>query len=252
MNLLLQSAEKRAALTEEAGGRIAPSPSFSTPPERLLVATCLALLALAAFLAYTFDDPLLRLLHRATNFENAVFWRGISWFGSCLPLTPVVSAIVLVLVWQNQTRSALALAFGWAATSLTVELLKWLLDRGRPPVTPWTLARGDAFPSGHAALSLYVFLYFALSILSSESWQASPGRILRAAGLILLASVPVAVGLSRVVLGVHWPSDVAAGWAVGLFFCALARVIQEDERRSQPDDDANGSESEPRAPASGG
>lgn len=196
------------------------------------MAACLALLALAVFLACTFDDPLLRLLHRATNFENAVFWRGISWFGSGLALTPAVAAIVLVLVWQNQTRSALALAFGWAATSLTVEWLKWLLDRGRPPVTPWTLARGDAFPSGHAALSLYVCLYLGLSFLGSVPWQWS-GRLersLRRVCMALLVGVPVAVGLSRVALGVHWPSDVAAGWAVGLFFCALARALQEDLR----------------------
>ncbi|MGH9782983.1 MAG: phosphatase PAP2 family protein, partial [Terriglobia bacterium] len=134
--------------------------------------------------------------------------------------------------------------FGWAATSLTVEWLKWLLDRGRPPVTPWALARGDAFPSGHAALSLYVCLYLGLSFLGSASWQGSGGlgRSLRSAGLILVVSVPVAVGLSRVALGVHWPSDVAAGWAVGLFFCALVRVIQAADRRPQfnSDEDSTG------------
>jgi undecaprenyl-diphosphatase len=228
MNLLLQSAEKRAALAEEAVRGTAPSARFSFPPERMLVAACLALLAFAVLLAYAFDEPLLRLLHRATNADNAAFWRGVSWLGSGLALTPVVAAIALVLAWLNRTRSALVLAFGWAATSVTVEWMKWLVDRGRPSVTPWTLARGDSFPSGHAALSLYVFLHFALSFLASESRNARPARSLRKGGLILLASVPVAVGLSRVTLGVHWPSDVAAGWAVGLFFCALTRALQED------------------------
>lgn len=202
-------------------------------PERVLLASCLALLALAVFLAHSFDEPLLRLLYRTTDAENAALWRGVSWLGSGLTLTPVVAAIVLVLVWRNQARSALALTFGWAATSLTVEWLKWLLDRGRPPVPPWTLARGDSFPSGHAALSLYVFLYLALSFLGSISWQGS-GRLergFRTACLVLPASVPLLVGLSRVALGVHWPSDVAAGWAVGLFFCALARILQEPEPR---------------------
>lgn len=229
MNLILQSAEKQALLREGSGGQTALPSSTPALPERLLVASCVALLALAVFLAHSFDEPLMRLLYRATDAENAVFWRGVSWLGSGLTLTPVVAAIVLVLVWRNQTGSALALVFGWAATSLTVEWLKWLLDRGRPPFSPWTLERGNAFPSGHAALSLYVCLYLGLSLRSAVFWRGSGRRekALRKSGLLLLASVPVVVGLSRVALGVHWPSDVAAGWAVGLFFCALARVIQE-------------------------
>ncbi len=231
MNLVLQSVEKQA-LARGVSERQAAFPSAGPVwPERLLLASCLAQIAVAVFLAYSFDEPLLRLLYRATDAENAAWWRGVSWLGSGLTLTPVVAAIVLVLVWRNQSRSALALAFGWAATSLTVEWLKWLLDRGRPPLTPWTLARGDSFPSGHAALSLYVFLYLGLSFLGSISGQAE-GRLggsLRKVCLVLLVSVSVAVGLSRVALGVHWPSDVAAGWAIGLFFCALARVLQEAE-----------------------
>ena len=230
MSLLLPSAAKRDAPPEGAGARPDSDPRFSPAPERLLVASCLALLALAVFLAHTFDDPLLRLLYRTTHFENAALWRGISWLGSGLTLTPLVAASALVLAWQNRTRSALALAFGWAATSLTVEWLKWLLDRGRPPVTPWVLARGDSFPSGHAALSVYVFLYFAWSFLGSGGGQGLPRRSLHTAMLILLAAVPVAVGLSRVALGVHWPSDVAAGWAVGLFFFVLVRTLQEKSR----------------------
>lgn len=229
MNLILQSAEKQALLREGSGGQTALPSSTPVLLERLLVASCVALLALAVFLAQSFDESLLRLLYQATDAENAVLWRGVSWLGSGLTLTPVVAAMVLVLVWRNQTGSALALAFGWAATSLTVEWLKWLLDRGRPPFSSWTLARGNAFPSGHAALSLYVCLYLGLSLRSAASWDRSGrwARTLRKSGLLLLASVPVAVGLSRVALGVHWPSDVAAGWALGLFFCALARMLQE-------------------------
>ena len=243
MNLILQSAEKQTLLREGPGGRTAIPASAPALLERLLVASCLALLALAVFLSHTFDEPLLRLLYRATDAENAFLWRGISGFGSGLTLTPVVAAMVLILVWRNQTRSALALAFGWAATSLTVEWLKWLLDRGRPPFSPWTLARGNAFPSGHAALSLYVCLYLGLSLRSSISWRGRGGRLersLRKASFVLLGSIPVAVGLSRVTLGVHWPSDVAAGWAVGLFFGSLARVLQEEERHPQSDSDENG------------
>jgi len=201
--------------------------------ERFLLASCLALMTLAVFLLH-FDDPLLHAVYRLTHAENAAVWRGVSMLGSGLTLTPVVAAVALSLVWRGRNMSALALALGWAATSLTVEYLKWLLDRSRPPVTPWSFARGNAFPSGHAAQAAYVYLSLALGFLG-PIFPGAPGRrrlrmFLRKAGWGILLGLPVVVGFSRVALGVHWASDVAAGWAVGLFFCALALVLRGPSR----------------------
>jgi undecaprenyl-diphosphatase len=202
-----------------------PAPELAGA-ERFLLTICLAFMTLAVFLR-NLDDPLLHAVYRLTNAENAAFWRGVSMLGSGLTLTPVMAAVALSLVWRGRNMSALALALGWAATSLTVEYLKWLLDRSRPPVTPWIFARGNAFPSGHAAQAAYVYLSLALGFLR----PISPGRrllgtFLRKARWVILPGLPIAVGYSRVSLGVHWPSDVAAGWAVGLFFCALALVLR--------------------------
>ena len=198
----------------------------SAGAERFLLTSCLAFMTLAVFL-WNLDDPLLHAVYRLTHAENAVTWRGVSLLGSGLILTPVVAAVALSLVWRGWNMSALALALGWAATGLTVEYLKWLLDRSRPPVTPWSFARSNAFPSGHAAQAAYVYLSLALGFLG----PIAPGRrllgiLLRKARWVILLGLPVAVGCSRVALGVHWPSDVAAGWAVGLFFCALALVLR--------------------------
>lgn len=203
--------------------------------ERFLLTGCLALLTVAVFLSRALDDPLLRAVYRLTHAGNAASWRGVSLLGSGLILTPVVAAVVLSLVWQGRKRSALALALGWAATALTVEYLKWLLDRSRPPVTPWILARGKAFPSAHAAQAAYVYISFALGFLGPPTpagrWKL--GNFLGKFRWVLLLCLPVAVGYSRVALGVHWPSDVAAGWAVGLFFCALALVLRGNSSRRE-------------------
>jgi undecaprenyl-diphosphatase len=194
--------------------------------ERFLLTSCLALMTLAVLLR-NFDDPLLHAVYRLTHAENAGIWRGVSLFGSGLTLTPVMAAVALSLVWRGRNLSALALALGWAATSLTVEHLKWLLDRSRPPVTPWTVARGTAFPSGHAALAAYVYLSLALGFLGSLGpSRLLQGAFVRKARWVVLLGLPAAVGYSRVALGLHWPSDVAAGWAVGLFFCALALALR--------------------------
>ena len=224
MHSILHFAEKRAELP--AAG--------SAAAERFLLTSCLGLMTLAVFLR-NFDDPMLRAIYRLTYADNAVFWRGISMLGSGLTLTPVVAAVALVLIWRNESMSALALAFGWAATSLTVQYLKWLLDRSRPPMTAWTFARGDAFPSGHAAQAVYVYLSLGLVLLGSAApaGRRLLGGLLGKSCWVILLSVPLAVGYSRVALGVHWPSDVVAGWAVGLFFLALARVLRESGHRRE-------------------
>jgi undecaprenyl-diphosphatase len=201
----------------------------SAGAERFLLTSCLALMTLAVSLR-NFDDPLLHAVYRLTHAENAAVWRGVSLLGSGLTLTPVMAAVALSLVWRGRNLSALALALGWAATSLTVEYLKWLLDRSRPPVTPWSFARGNAFPSGHAAQAAYVYLSLALGF-PGFIFPAAPGRrVLRIylgkAKWVAFLVLPAAVGYSRVALGVHWPSDVVVGWAVGLFFCALALVLR--------------------------
>ncbi len=221
MHSILHSAEKSVELPAAA-------------PERWLLAACLSSLLLALFLAQ-FDDPLLRAVYGLTHAENAAWWRGVSLLGSGLALTPVVATAALVLLWRNQSPSALALAFGWAATSLTVEYLKWLLDRGRPPVTAWSVARGNAFPSGHAAAAVYLCLSLGLGFLApaAAAGRRYLGGFLGKSCWAILLGIPVAVGYSRVALGVHWASDVAAGWAVGLFFCAFARVLRRPDQRRE-------------------
>ena len=140
-----------------------------------------------------------------------------------------MAAIAVVLFRRHQGLAAIALACGWTTTSLTVELLKWVVDRRRPLVFYWTSADVAAFPSGHAAQALYVYLFLGLIFGGSASAadRRSLRRNLRRMAPWLLALVPAAVGTSRVCLGVHWPSDVVGGWAVGLFFCALAWLVTE-------------------------
>lgn len=199
------------------------------------MASCLGLLALAIFLSQGLDDPLFRAIYGTTSAGTALLWRGISLLGSSVILTPMAAGIALVLLRRSRGLAAVALAGGWAATSLTVELLKWLVDRSRPLVPHWTAAEGPAFPSGHAAQALYVFLLLGLLLGGSVSPadRGASRRSLHRRGRWLLALVPAAVGVSRVSLGVHWPSDVVGGWAVGLFFGALAWLLQERERSGE-------------------
>ena len=103
-----------------------------------------------------------------------------------------------------------AIAFGCAGAS--VALAKVVFGRPRPPVGLHLVVENEpSFPSGHATDSTAVFL--ALGLVGAICVLRSPrGRAAVVAAAMALAG---AVGLSRLTLGVHWPSDVIAGWALG-------------------------------------
>ena len=120
-------------------------------------------------------------------------------------------AILLVMGWhlvRHERREGLAwLVVGVGAAVLT-ELVKTVVARPRPNLWPWLIpTAGSAFPSGHAVAG--AALYPLLGWLVLRSRGRGP------AGYLLGLAVGVFIGLGRVYAGVHWPSDVLAGWALG-------------------------------------
>jgi undecaprenyl-diphosphatase len=119
-----------------------------------------------------------------------------------------------VAAWTVRRRPGLGVAV--AASSATAATATWLLKGafGRerpPPLGRLAHAAGDAFPSGHAAQSVACWGALALAVAVS-----APRAWVRRAALVAAPVLALAVGASRVYLGVHWPSDVVSGWAVGL------------------------------------
>jgi undecaprenyl-diphosphatase len=137
--------------------------------------------------------------------------------------TLTVLAVGLLWAWGRR-RPAVVLAVLMAADPLVASVLKSVFDRARPSVAGMIIGLpSDAgFPSGHAMASFVFYGWLALVALSSG---LSPRRK-AVAGVGALTAV-LLVGVSRVFVGVHWPSDVLAGWAfasvlVALGGCALA------------------------------
>jgi undecaprenyl-diphosphatase len=123
-------------------------------------------------------------------------------------------AALLMVIWLARHR-AWPLAV-WVAVTMTAggvlgALLKLLVGRHRPDLLdPVARASGYSFPSGHAlnnALAASVFLLVLLPI-----FQGGRRRLLWAAAIV----IPLITGLSRIGLGVHWTSDVVAGWLLGV------------------------------------
>ena len=114
--------------------------------------------------------------------------------------------------------------------------LKAIFVRARPDLVPHlVVVDTSSFPSGHAMNSAIVFL--TLGALLTRTQKDRAVRVYLIAVSILLTLL---VGISRVYLGVHWPTDVIAGWIVGAAWATLcltvARLLQERNRIEQPEE----------------
>lgn len=147
--------------------------------------------------------------------------RDITALGG-VPVLTLFVALAIVVLWMERQRVAawwLAIA-SLGAAGLNV-LLKNLFARDRPALLePELLPTSFSFPSGHAFLSAAIYLTAAALLTQIIVKPATRALVLAAAAL-----VAVLIGASRVYLGVHYPSDVLAGWTLGLCWAALCWVV---------------------------
>lgn len=141
------------------------------------------------------------------------------WDVFCMVLSPVTFRIValvgiVIAVARRQLRVALFLLFAIELSALVTDVAKNLADRPRP-VTALAYAPSTSFPSGHALgvmVGVLALLTVAWPLLRAplRTWLAVVGAV-----------VIVAIGVGRVVLNVHHPSDVVAGWALGYAYFVI-------------------------------
>lgn len=126
--------------------------------------------------------------------------------------------------------TSLVVIAAMASGALLTSLLKLGFDRARPDlVDHLTHAASASFPSGHATQSAIAFL--TLGALMARAQPDRRIKVLILSGAILLT---ILVGISRVYLGVHWPTDVLAGWCLGAVWAALWWLVLRRVGRARP------------------
>jgi undecaprenyl-diphosphatase len=160
------------------------------------------------------DDNILRTIYAGGHPALVGVAKGFTFLGTWqFGIAAVVAGIALLVV-IGRRRAALAAALVIALGRLLVEIQKYAIARLRPadevhlvPVST------PSFPSGHAANSTIVCLTFAILFFANTRWKRPAIAV-----ALLLA---FCIGLSRVMLGVHWPTDVIGGWSFGLLWVVL-------------------------------
>ncbi len=142
------------------------------------------------------------------------FWMAITFFGSSLCLSLLTLFLYLRCLQTKRRFEGIYIAFTYVAGEGVVHLLKEVFRYQRPPSEFMLVGVSTySFPSGHAFLSTAVVSALVMIFLPSR--KTRPGLI----GVLVL--MPLLVGISRIQLGVHYISDVVAGWLLGLTWSML-------------------------------
>lgn len=162
------------------------------------------------------DEQVLRWLAARRGPELDVAMLEITTVGSGLPLILMVAvAVVFLGATKHHWSAAFLLLASLGGTTLN-RILKWYFDRERPSVVDWLhFTDSPSFPSGHAMSSFIVFSSLAYLVA-----RIAPTRGLKRFTWVFALAMILAVGVSRMYLGVHYPSDVLGG-----FIAAFAWVL---------------------------
>jgi undecaprenyl-diphosphatase len=152
--------------------------------------------------------------------------RDVSALGGFTWITFATITIAMYLWIDDKTRMAIFLIAATASGALLSMLLKNLYARPRPDLVPHlSQVFSSSFPSGHSMLAAVIYLTLGSLVASVVS-----RRTLKVYVLAVAVMLTTSVGLTRVYLGVHYPTDVLAGWLAGLVWALLcwlvARVLQ--------------------------
>ncbi len=186
------------------------------------------------------DTQLLRDLRRTNNLAEPVgpMWlqeatRDITALGGYTVLTLVVSAVLGFLLIGKHFHAALLVFTATCGGWLLSIVLKDLYGRPRPDLVPHlTHVSSSSFPSGHAMLSAVVYL--TLGSLLARLVARRRAKLYFVGVALLLTLL---VGCSRIYLGVHYPTDVAAGWTAGVAWATLCWLVTRQLQRGRTVED---------------
>lgn len=178
----------------------------------------------------TFDKQVLLFFRDSANLEDPIgpewaeqMGRDITALGGYTVLTLVIALVVVYLWLLRRWRASMLVLVSVIGGMVISQGMKALFQRARPDLVPHIVdVHTMSFPSGHSTLSAVVYLTLGTLVATVHPSRRIKVFIMGAA--IFLALL---VGMSRIYLGVHWPTDVLAGWSVGAAWALLCAMVAD-------------------------
>jgi undecaprenyl-diphosphatase len=146
----------------------------------------------------------------------------ISWASDSAQRTAMIALVSGFLLWRRRPFAALIMLVVPTLNGMSNSLLKEGFGRVRPDLTPHLDSVASlAYPSGHASNAMAFFLLAALLLSKGNRWR------------VAAVAIALTIGVSRLALGVHWPSDVLGGWLLGTAFALGGwAIVRRNEARA--------------------
>lgn len=192
---------------------------------------------------HQFDESILLSMRNPADLADPIgpgwveeIGRDVTALGGIAVLVMIVLATSGFLLLQKKFRAALWLMLATGSGIALSTVLKNAFDRPRPDLVPHgSIVYTTSFPSGHSLMAAVVYLTIGVLLA-----RVQPRRTLKIYLITVAILLTLMVGASRVYLGVHWPTDVLAGWTIGaawalLFWLATwylqqAGQVEKDDR----------------------
>ncbi len=177
---------------------------------------------------HAFDEAILMALRTPGDAANPIggpqvetAMRDLTALGGITVLTLLTLSVTVFLLLRGKRASAAFLLAAVIGGQLLSHGFKTLFSRPRPDLVPHAVDVATAsFPSGHSMMAAVTYLTLAVMLSRMD------GRVrIRVFFVSVAAVLACAVGVSRVYLGVHWPSDVLAGWTLGAAWALIVWLV---------------------------
>ena len=164
----------------------------------------------------SFDQTIIDFIQSYISDDLTKWVERVTFFGSVFFLAAAIGIITVLLIWRKKYALAIFFLSVNGIGALLNKLLKWFFKRERPDILPVIIEKGYSFPSGHSMGSLIFYgscAYLCIHILKSTGRKIS--------AYVIAALFILSIGVSRIYLGVHYPTDVVGGFTIGIAYSAV-------------------------------